>query len=58
MISFSITMNGSVVCFWQWAVGTRGSEAMMDLERFEKVGLIDKYPRVLSRQTVCDAGGW
>jgi hypothetical protein len=45
-------------CFWQWAVGTRGSKAMMDLEQSEKVKLIDKTPRIPSRQSDHDAGGW
>ena len=57
MISFSATVKGSTGCVVGGGLlGLEAAKAMMDLEQFGSVKLIDKNPWVLSRQLDQDAG--
>lgn len=57
LITFSSTVNGSTGCVVGGGLlGLEAAKAMMDLEQFGSVKLIDKNPWVLSRQLDQDAG--
>uniref|UniRef100_Q08I85 Nitrite reductase [NAD(P)H] n=1 Tax=Tuber borchii TaxID=42251 RepID=Q08I85_TUBBO len=57
LISFSATVKGSTGCVVGGGLlGLEAAKAMMDLEQFGSVKLIDKNPWVLSRQLDQDAG--
>lgn len=57
LITFSATVPGSAGCVVGGGLlGLEAAKAMMDLEQFGSVKLIDKNPWVLSRQLDQDAG--
>lgn len=57
LIKFSSTVKGSTGCVVGGGLlGLEAAKAMMDLEQFGSVRLIDKNPWVLSRQLDQDAG--
>ena len=57
LISFSTTVSGTTGCVVGGGLlGLEAAKAMMDLQQFKSVKLIDKNPWVLSRQLDQDAG--